>query len=235
MNFFDSTIIFYLNGVSRHSLIFDHLVSYIAHSLLLKGGVLAVIIWWMWFRRGQPSSYVREHIISTVLGCLAAIALARGLAVMLPLRLRPLHEPGLGFIVPYGVSQDILDGWSSFPSDHAVLFFTLSTGLLFLSMRVGIFTLAYSAVVIGLPRMYLGLHYPTDVIAGAVIGTGIGWYVNTYMVRSPVFRSGLRWMDLRPGVFYPAFFLLTYQIADLFTSGRGLLRGAVKLIKIMVT
>ncbi|MBI5491557.1 MAG: phosphatase PAP2 family protein [Deltaproteobacteria bacterium] len=234
MNIFDSSIIFYVNGLSRHFLIFDHLMGFLAHNPLLKGGVLATLIWWMWFKSGQSDPHGREHIISTVFGCLVAIALARALALTLPFRVRPMHELGLNFVLPYGVDQSILDDWSSFPSDHAVLFFSLSAGLLFLSKKVGVLTLAYTALFIVFPRVYLGLHYPTDVIAGAVIGIAVGCLGNLYLVRSNIFRSAVRWLDSRPSVFYPLFFLLTYQIADLFSSGRGLLKGAWKLLKIML-
>ncbi len=236
MNTFDYTMILYVNSLSQHSLAFDHLMGYIAHNQLLKGGVLATIIWWMWFKNDQSRSHPddRKHIISTVFSCFVAVALARVLAVTLPFRLRPLHEPGFNFVVPYGVDKDILDSWSSFPSDHAVLFFTLSAGLLFLSRKTGAFALAYTALFICFPRVYLGLHYPTDVIAGAIIGMSIGWLGNLYIVRSNIFLSAVRWLDSKPGIFYPLFFLLTYQIADLFTSGRGLLSGARKLLLIML-
>ena len=170
MNIFDTVVIIYVNQYSRHSPIFDKVLGFLAENHLLKGGVLVTIVWWLWFKREQPDSHHREHILATFIGCVTGMALARFWALTLPFRLRPLHEAGLNFLLPYGTSSAILDGWSSFPSDHAVLFFALSTGLLFVSRKAGIFALAYTALFIAFPRIYLGLHYPTDIIAGAEIG-----------------------------------------------------------------
>lgn len=231
MNIIDLTIISHVNSLSRHSMFLDQFMAFLAHNPLLKGGVLATIIWWLWSSGSGQRPFVREHIIATVLLCFPAIALARGLAAFLPFRLRPVHETGIGFLTPYGVNLDILDGWSSFPSDHAVLFFALATGIFFISRRIGVFAFIYVSLVISLPRIYLGLHYPTDVFAGALLGIAMGWAGNTYIVRNRRFLAAMDWLWSRPGLFYPSFFLVTYQVADLFSSSRGLLRSGIKVIK----
>jgi hypothetical protein len=61
----------------------------------------------------------------------------------------------------------LLSGWSSFPSDHACLFFALATGLCLISPVIGGLALLHASLIVSLPRIYLGLHYPTDVLAGA--------------------------------------------------------------------
>jgi undecaprenyl-diphosphatase len=63
-----------------------------------------------------------------------------------------------------------LNGWNSFPSDHSMLFFALSTGLWTVNRRAGLMAMAWSFVIIDLPRIYLGVHYPSDVVGGAILG-----------------------------------------------------------------
>ena len=86
-------------------------------------------------------------------------------------RVRPLNELRLLSIVHYGMDNSNWKQLSSFPSDHAALFFTLAVGIYFASRRAGWFCfIYYSLLFICLPRVYLGEHYPTDIVAGAAIG-----------------------------------------------------------------
>jgi len=234
LNFFDFAIISYVNQFSQHSWLFDKTIGFLAQNGLVKGGVLTTIIWWAWFKREDRHSHNREHIISTLFGGVIAIALARALAVTLPFRLRPLHEEVLHFLLPFGMAPQRLEGWSSFPSDHAVLFFTLATGLAFILRKVGIFALFYSILFICFPRLYLGLHYPTDIIAGAAIGITIALIVNIYFVEKKTIQSIVNISSSKPNLFYPLFFLFTYQIADMFGSSRHLVDGIFKLIQIII-
>ncbi len=59
---------------------------------------------------------------------------------------------------------------ASMPSGHALTFFLLSTIVyLVVSRRVGSWLYVF-AFLIGLGRVYVGVHYPLDVLAGALIG-----------------------------------------------------------------
>ena len=57
----------------------------------------------------------------------------------------------------------------SFPSDHASAAFGIAFGVYFVDRRLGRFFLAV-ATLIGLGRIFVGAHYPSDVIAGAAVG-----------------------------------------------------------------
>lgn len=231
MNSFDIEIITYVNQFSQHSWIFDLLMAFLSGNHLLKGGVLVMIIWWAWFKTEERQSLNRKYIISTLVSCIFAIGLARAMALMLPFRLRPLHEKSFHFLIPYGMPPTVLEEWSSFPSDHAVLFFALSSGLLFISGRAGIFALFYTVLFIAFPRLYLGLHYPTDIITGAIIGIIIALIGNISLVKNKDIQTITNLSYSKPSLFYPIFFLLTYQIADMFDGSRVVVKEGFKLIK----
>ena len=55
---------------------------------------------------------------------------------------------------------------NSFPSDHAGLFYALATTIFLVSRRTGIIMFIYVTLVVIVPRLYLLLHYPTDIMAG---------------------------------------------------------------------
>lgn len=61
----------------------------------------------------------------------------------------------------------------SFPSGHTLHSFIAATVLLYYDRRLGIPALVMAALV-GFSRLYLYVHFPTDVIAGAALGTVIG-------------------------------------------------------------
>jgi undecaprenyl-diphosphatase len=231
MNSFDSKIISFVNQFSQLSHTFDSIVNFMASNNLLKAGIVIILLWWYWYKNGEKQLKNREHILSTILSCSFAILLARGIALLLPLRLRPIHEPGLSFILPYGVKTDALEGWSSFPSDHAVMFFALATGLLFVSKKAGIFAFIYVTLFISLPRIYLGFHYPTDIIAGAFIGICIGWIGNQEFVIKNITRPLLVYEKKFASVFYSLFFLITSQMIDMFDSSRAIMKAVFKLLE----
>ena len=154
--------------------------------------------------------------------------------MVLPFRYRPIHDQNLHFLLPHGMNPVDLEGWSSFPSDHAVFFFTLAASLFFISRKVGIFAFIYAAIIHGFARVYTGLHYPTDIIVGAVIGIGIAVIGNTYFVRTKMIRSAVNWSYQKPQWFYPLFFLLTYQMADMFLCVRAIANGFKELIQKLI-
>lgn len=64
----------------------------------------------------------------------------------------------------------------AFPSGHTSSAFALATSISLDHPRWYVITPAYLyASLVGYSRCYLGVHYPSDVIAGALLGTGSAW------------------------------------------------------------
>jgi undecaprenyl-diphosphatase len=232
LNAFDTGIIEFLNRFSQRSHVFDTGVGFLEGHDLLKGGVFMALLWWAWARRGTRSAAEqRSYLISALVMGAVAVLLARVLALSLPFRDRPVYTPGFAFTPPYGPGPQSAESWSSFPSDHAALFFALATGLFFSCRRLGLFALFYAAFGICLPRLYLGEHWPTDILGGAAIGAALGWLGARERVRTLISRPALRWHDREPGAFYAAMFLLTYQTATLFVESRAVVRFAIDALQ----
>jgi undecaprenyl-diphosphatase len=231
LNSFDASIIAFLNQFAHRSADFDYLVMLIGSNELAKGGVITCIIWWAWFRPGEDKVRDREYLFGGILAGFISVLAARLLADFLPFRERPFANPALHFQLPYRV--DFLDHmihWSSFPSDHAPLFFALATSIFFVSRGAGTLALLHAFFVVSLTRVYMGMHYPTDIVAGAAIGVGIASLAKIVAVRTRVAGPAMHWLEISPQTFYPALFLLTFLITVIFNPIR---RAALIFFKMM--
>jgi undecaprenyl-diphosphatase len=221
----DSAILEWINGFAGTWPALDEFVWLVADNALFKGAPFMALCWWLWFRPGadEAAKRRREVILATLLSTLLALILARMLALLLPFRPRPLHDPASGVRLVAAVRSDVLDRWSSLPSDHATLFFALSTGFALAAPRLAVWLFAYTLLVICLPRVYLGLHYPSDLAVGAALGVAVVLLANIAAVRGVLARPLLACARRWPGPFYAGFFLLTFQLATLFDATRQLL------------
>lgn len=84
------------------------------------------------------------------------------------------------------------DNQRSFPSGHTSVAFAVATSYLVLANREQLphrtrnaMLLYGGATGVGVLRMTAGSHFPTDVLAGAALGAGIGWLVATVHPRLP--------------------------------------------------
>jgi undecaprenyl-diphosphatase len=136
--------------------------------------------------------------------------------------------------MPLGVNPETLNTFSSFPSDHAMLFFALAVPLWNRSRWLGAAAMIWAALVICLPRVYLGYHYPSDVLAGAVLGVLFMVVLSALVARTSLPKRILQFADFHPAAFYPLAFILSFELATLFAGTRHLLLDIMRLGRMLV-
>ncbi|MDT7885019.1 MAG: phosphatase PAP2 family protein [Thermoflexus sp.] len=134
---------------------------------------LAMLAWWMWWS-GDPVQ--QAAVLRAVLAVPLSGALLEAMNAVY-FRPRPFtdHEVHLLFYHPSD---------SSFPSNAATVAWAIAVSLKTGNRRVGWVAMGLAAG-ISLARVYGGVHYPLDVVAGALLGAGL----SGALFRSRMFRA----------------------------------------------
>jgi undecaprenyl-diphosphatase len=194
-------------------------------SNLLQGTTALAIFYFVWFQTGEApesseTAQRRESLLFALLICVPAVLTARALAASVPYRVRPIFNPDIHLRMAFSFDPTMLLKWSSFPSDHAVLFFTLATGTYLVSRKAGLLLYAHAIIFVCLPRIYLGVHYPSDILIGAALGCGFGYLTGWAGLRTFVMRPAARLQEYSLGVFYACLFILAFETAYMFDDLR---------------
>lgn len=209
----------YFNGITRQSWALDMLLTRMFETHTAKIVPLMACVVWLLFQRrrdGRSTAFFGQMLLGSVL----AMTLARLIQNFSSHRPRPFNTPDLVYELPFGVHTTTLTDWSSFPSDTSSLTFAIATGIFLASRRLGLAALVWAAVVVAFPRAYAGLHYPSDLIGGALIGlvctAGLAPLMLRALARRVVLTVDETWLPF----LWAAGFLLFFQISTLFEDIR---------------
>ncbi len=155
----DRAVTTYLNGLSGHVPALDSIMvivtGYGAFAI-----VAAVAIRWWW---NGSADKLRERHLAILCGLSVALGLAMNQGILLLVhRMRP-YDAGVTHLL-IAPSAD-----PSFPSDHATLAFAVVFALLRAGARRG-WGFLVAAVVLACSRVYVGTHYASDILGGALTG-----------------------------------------------------------------
>jgi undecaprenyl-diphosphatase len=132
--------------------------------VLVFAGLL-VSGWWIARRSGNPGR--QAAALWAPIGTVLAVAVNQPLAALFDAPRPVLALPDAYILLPGA-------GDPGLPSDHATMAGAVAFGLFLVSRRLGVYAAA-AAAVLAFSRVYVGAHFPVDVLAGLALGAAVSW------------------------------------------------------------
>ncbi|WP_329582594.1 phosphatase PAP2 family protein [Kitasatospora sp. NBC_01250] len=163
----DLELLYTVNGWARDAPGWlDGLVSWIGEYGILLGLFALCAVGWLQARRRPDAPVAVAGVLWVPLAVVAAELANLPIAAIVN-RPRPfVDHPGLDVLVAGKA------GTHSFVSDHATMSMTVAVALFLVNRRLGAIAGAL-ALLQGFCRLYMGVHYPTDVLGGYALATAV--------------------------------------------------------------
>ncbi|MFF0450461.1 phosphatase PAP2 family protein [Streptomyces sp. NPDC004609] len=165
----DLSLLHDINGLAKAAPPwFDRVMGFVGEYGIMLG-LVVVALWCWWSVRRRASA---EESVAGVAGLVWA-PLAAGVALLINIPIRGFVERPRPF-VDHKSLEVLVTGKTdySFVSDHSTMAMAIAVGVFLAHRKFGFAALGL-ALAEGFLRVYMGVHYPTDVIGGFALGTAV--------------------------------------------------------------
>jgi undecaprenyl-diphosphatase len=159
----DVRLLYLLNDLVGRSELLDAAARLVVNEYFVPT-TLALILLILWFAPGKPARRERYQLMfcRTTFAVLLANVVLKGMN-LLYFRPRPFDT--------LDVTRCFYKPWdSSFPSNPATVGFAMATAVYLHHRQAGLVMYGLAAL-FALSRVYCGVHYPSDILAGALLGS----------------------------------------------------------------
>jgi len=160
----DTELFYALNSLAGHSRLLDSVIVFSAQYL----PYLVVVAFIAMLARSALAS--REKWLLGITAFAAAFVARFGVVELI----RAVYARPRPFVDLPGVHALLTDSSWSFPSGHASFFFALATVICLANRRWGSWLFA-AATLISVARVAAGVHYPSDILGGVIVGAVTGY------------------------------------------------------------
>jgi membrane-associated phospholipid phosphatase len=167
-------IFYYFYNFSHQSLSFDRLIVFIAQTLPYIV-ILAVFVFLLWHHDVLDApSPIKEFVKKWKEIFFVFFVSAGAWSVSKILKL--LIQSPRPFDAYTNVQNLVVENGYGFPSGHSTFFMALAVSMLLIHKRVG-YVFFVLAILIGIARIFAGVHFPGDIIGGFALGAGIAYLI----------------------------------------------------------
>lgn len=183
----DTRVLLDVNSFARHTpWLHTPFLDYAAYGLLVFGLLLAAGV--------VLSRHADSRTLAAAgwagVGTIVAVAVNQPVGHLFAEQRPYVEHPGMLRLA--AITTDF-----SFPSDHATMAGAVAAGLFLVDRRLGLIAVA-AGLLMGFARVYIGAHYPWDVLAGFTLGASVvllGWL----LLHQPLIAF-TDWLRRRPGI-----------------------------------
>ncbi len=140
------------------------IVFFAEHFPFIVGGALIVFLFFSAYPRMQQIHFFCIAVISALIARVAIVEIIRHFIH----RPRPFEALHFQPLIPES-------SWS-FPSGHATFFFAFAMAIYMYNKKWGIWFFS-AALVISVARVIAGVHYPSDILGGAIVGVIVAYVI----------------------------------------------------------
>jgi undecaprenyl-diphosphatase len=151
-----------INQMTGRSTLVDQFMILISNKIRYVYFFILIV---MWFKKHPYRQMTNNAIISAFITLIMNLFLK--LFISKP---RPFMKSRVGILIPSKMD-------SSFPSKHTLLVFAVSTSILLYNRVLGTIMCGLAALT-GISRIWVGHHYPSDIIGSALLGSVTSMFVH---------------------------------------------------------
>ena len=172
----DDTIFFFFYNLAHRSEIFDQVVIFFAvyfpYIVIFLAGVFILMHHEVFKAESTFQVFLekKKEILSSFLTGILAWILAHILKFLFS-TIRPFEA------FPQ-IQSLIRESGFSFPSGHAAFFMALAVSIFFFHKKAG-YWFMFFALIIGVARIVVGVHFPIDILGGFILGALIAYFIKS--------------------------------------------------------
>jgi undecaprenyl-diphosphatase len=143
-----------INQMTGRSSLIDHFMILVSNKVRYVYFLILILMWFKKPYRQITNNAVISAFITLILNIFLKLCISKP---------RPFLKSRVGILIPSKMD-------SSFPSKHTLLVFAVSTSILLYNRVLGSIMCGL-AVMTGISRIWVGHHYPSDIIGSALLGS----------------------------------------------------------------